>query len=180
MLTASQPEFSRPKWQTIVVASLFFWLSSSLILDLVIMPSLYATGMMTQTGFATAGYSIFWIFNRIEVLCAAFTLTGVLLLHQTQASLGTQGTQGAQPGMRRAIALSTALLAIALIYTYALTPTMSALGLHLNLFESAAVVPVAMDQMHQSYWILEVAKLVAGGTLLSLLYRSQDSASSVS
>jgi len=36
--------------------------------------------MMTQAGFATAGYLIFWNFNRIELLSAALVLTGVLVI----------------------------------------------------------------------------------------------------
>jgi hypothetical protein len=54
--------------------TLGFWFSSSIILDWVIIPSLYVSGMMTQSGFASAGYLIFWNFNRIELVCAALIL----------------------------------------------------------------------------------------------------------
>ena len=164
MTAISTAEFKRPKWQTIAMLALAFWLSSSLILDFVIMPSMYSAGMMTQPGFATAGYSIFWVFNRIELLCAALALTGVLVLHNSQVQLSRNS--------RLTVILSAVLLAIALAYTYALAPAMSTLGLQLNLFEPAGV-PAAMDQMHQGYWALELVKFAAAGTLLGSLYRNQ-------
>ena len=162
MAAISGFELKRPAWQTTVIFTLAFWLSSSLILDLVIMPGLYATGMMTQSGFATAGYSIFWIFNRIELLCAALVLTGLLVLKHNQNTSSQEG--------RRSVLLSLLLLAIAIIYTYVLTPQMSAMGMQLNLFEPTAT-PAAMTTMHGSYWILEALKLIGCGTLLGWCYR---------
>jgi len=163
MAAISGVELKRPVWQTTGIFTLAFWLSSSLILDLVIMPSLYATGMMTQAGFATAGYSIFWIFNRIELVCAALVLTSILAAQSTQ-----------QPSFKenRSIILSVILLGIALIYTYFLTPEMSALGLQLNLFDSTTVIPANMNQMHIGYWLLEALKLIGCSTLLGLCYRN--------
>ena len=163
MATISGVELKRPVWQTTGIFTLAFWLSSSLILDLVIMPSLYATGMMTQAGFATAGYSIFWIFNRIELVCAALVLTSILAAQSTQ-----------QPSFKenRSIILSVILLGIALIYTYFLTPEMSALGLQLNLFDSTTVIPASMNQMHIGYWFLEALKLIGCSILLGLCYRN--------
>lgn len=165
MTAVSIAKFKRPKWQAIAIFTLAFWLSSSLILDLVIMPGMYAAGMMTQSGFASAGYSIFWVFNRIELLCAALVLTGVLVLYNIQT----------EPSHKRrlTVILSGVLLAIAMAYTYALAPTMSTLGLQLNLFESATAIPAAMNQMHWGYWTLELTKLAAAGTLLTSLYRNQ-------
>jgi len=75
MTAVSSIQTKRLNWQNIVTLTLSFWLSGSLILDWVIMPSLYVSGMMTQAGFATAGYLIFWNFNRIELLSAALVLT---------------------------------------------------------------------------------------------------------
>ena len=155
----------RPRWQTVVVFTLAFWLSSSLILDLVIMPSLYAAGMMNQPGFAAAGYAIFWLFNRIELLCAALVLTGVLVLRWMQPIYSRKGYAGAL--------LAALLVAIALLYTYALTPQMSALGLELDLFNTTLEVPAGMNQLHGSYWALEVLKFVSGGLLLNLCYRDR-------
>jgi len=157
MMAASSIQLKRPIWLNLVMLTLSFWLSSSLILDWVIMPSLYISGMMTQAGFATAGYAIFWNFNRIELLSAALVVTGVLVL-------------GAQPAVtkwrRGAVILSLLLLAISLTETYFLTPQMCATGLHLNLFESAAEIPATMNQLHAGYWVMEILKFVTGGTLL--------------
>lgn len=165
MSAFSSVQVKQPAWQTIILFTLAFWLSSSLILDLVIMPGLYASGMMTQTGFATAGYLIFWIFNRIELVCAALVLTGTLALNRTQ----TQAENRRCP----AILLSIILLTVALVCTYALTPQMSALGLNLNLFEPVAEVPGTMNLLHQGYWMLEVVKLAAGATMLGWCYRQK-------
>lgn len=163
MSAISSVELKRPAWQTIVMFTLAFWLSSSLILDLVIMPGLYASGMMTESGFATAGYVIFWLFNRVELLCAALVLTGALVVGRTHRFAGSN--------CRKAVVLSTILLGITLVCTYALTPEMSALGLNLNLFEPVAEVPGKMNLLHEGYWAMEVLKLVAGGTILGLCYR---------
>jgi hypothetical protein len=155
----------QPAWQTIVIFTLAFWISSSLILDLLIMPGLYASGMMAESGFATAGYLIFWMFNRVEVLAAAVVLTGVLACRNTERTPDNHSFTG--------IILSLLLLSIALVCTYVLTPEMSALGLQLNLFEPVVEVPNTMNQLHGSYWVLEAIKLVAGGVLLNSCYRSQ-------
>lgn len=163
MAFISNIESKQPTWPTIVMLTIAFWLSSSLILDLVIMPGLYASGMMAQAGFATAGYLIFWVFNRIELLCAALILTGTLALSHTPTF--------ADRRRRNAMLLSIILLAVALVCTYVLTPEMSALGLDLNLFEPVAEVPSSMNLLHQSYWLLEVIKLGAGGTILGMCYR---------
>ena len=80
MNAASSFQLKRPIWQTVVMLTLGFWVGGSLVLDWVILPSLYVSGMMTQTGFTTAGYLIFWNYNRIELLAAALVLTGVLVL----------------------------------------------------------------------------------------------------
>lgn len=165
MSSISSLQLKRPGWQTVVIFTLTFWLSTSLVFDLVIMPGLYASGMMSQSGFATAGYLIFWIFNRIELLCAALVLTGVLVVKRTQNTLVSQS--------RNAIGLAMILLTIALIFTYVLTPQMSALGLNLEVFNPVASVPASMGLLHETYWILEVIKLIAGGAVLSLFYREK-------
>jgi len=164
MTAVSSIQSKRLNWLTIVMVTLGFWLSSSLVLDWVIMPSLYVSGMMTASGFATAGYLIFWNFNRIELLSAALVLTGILVLGRTQF---------ANKQHRSALVLSLLLLAAALIDTYFLTPQMSAAGLNLNLFASAIETPAGMAQLHAGYWVLEAAKLFAGGTLLTWCFRQQ-------
>lgn len=152
-------------WQTIVAFVLLFWMSGSLIVDLVIMPGLYSAGMMTQPDFATAGYSIFWIFNRIELVCAAIALTGLLWIRSTRELFYQRGYLS--------VMLAGVLGAIALLYTYALTPQMSALGIQLDAFESIREIPGSMNLMHFSYWGLELLKLTAAGTLLGLCQRNQ-------
>lgn len=165
MTAASSIPLKRPSWQSIVTLTLGFWLSGSLILDWVIMPSLYVSGMMTQSGFATAGYLIFWYFNRIELFCAALVVTGIFALGRTQFA-ATRWRSGA-------IVLSLLLLAVSLIDTYFLTPQMCAAGLQLNLFESAVEIPATMIRLHAGYWVLEAVKLVAGGTLIIWCFREQ-------
>ncbi len=152
-------DLHRPNWQTLILFTLGFWLSGSLLVDLLIMPGLYWSGMMTEPGFAIAGNLIFGIFNRIELLCAAVVLTGFLTLLQDMSHLSRRY-------LHWAIALAVALLIVPLMYTYALTPTMSAMGLQLNLFETFSA-PAAMNSMHQSYWLLEVCKLTGIGLLLN-------------
>lgn len=164
-ITTSRVESIRPRWQAIVMVALIFWLSGSLIIDLVIMPSLYVSGMMTSPDFAAAGNLIFWGFNRVELICAASAATGLMVLSNLGNGFGKQS--------RTAIILSLVLLAIALIDTYALTPQMSALGMQLNLFDSTVEVPTGMNLLHQGYFVLEAVKLAIGGTLLSFCYQHQ-------
>ncbi len=147
-----------------MVLTLAFWLSSSLLLDTVMMPVLYTSGMMTEPGFATAGYSMFWVFNRLELLCAALIFTSALGLRYIQVDRKSLGLN--------AVVLAALLLDIVLIYTYGLTPQMSALGLQLNLFSATAAAPALMNSFHAGYWLLEALKLVAAGWLLKLCYRS--------
>jgi hypothetical protein len=129
------------------------------------MPWLYTAGIMSQANFATTGYSFFWTFNRIELLCAALALTGVLVLWQTPGFMARRG---------QAIALAIFLLIVPLIYTYVLTPEMSALGIHLDLFNAVTTTPSGMNQMHGMYGLAEIPKLIAMGMMLNLLYRSQE------
>ncbi len=156
-------ELKRPTWQTIAMFVLGFWLSGSLILDFVLMPTLYSAGMMSQSSFATAGYSIFWIFNRVELLCAALVLASLLAL---------RGPSNLYTHVRRwSIFVAALLLAIAIIYTYIMTPQMSALAVQLNLFEPATEIPAQMIPMQAGYWLLEAIKLTIGATLLGWCYR---------
>lgn len=158
----SNMNLKRPTWQIVMVVTLAFWLSGSLLLDTVMMPVMYASGMMTEPGFATAGYSMFWVFNRLELFCAALIFTLALVLRFAQPHT--------QPLNLNAVAIAAVLLDIALIYTYGLTPQMSALGVQLDLFGNAAEPPVLMNVFHASYWLLEVMKLVAAGMLLKIYY----------
>ncbi len=162
MTAISNVAFKRPIWQTAIILTLGFWLSASLVLDWVIMPSLYLSGMMNQGGFTTAGYAIFWNFNRMELLSAAVVLTGALVLSKTQFQRGISS-----------IVISVLLLSVAVLDTYFLTPQMCAIGIQLNLFEAAVAIPSTMGLLHGSYWLLEVIKLVAGSLLLSWYWRDK-------
>lgn len=165
MTAVSSLQSKQPIWQTILMLTLGLWLGGSLILDWVVMPSLYVSGMMTQAGFTTAGYAIFWNFNRIELLAAAVVLTSVLTLNQT-AFITNNWRRGA-------VILASLLLGIALVNTYFLTPQMCATGVQLNLFESAREIPTTMNQLHAAYWFMEAVKLIVGGTLLGWCYKQQ-------
>ncbi|NEQ41836.1 MAG: DUF4149 domain-containing protein [Okeania sp. SIO3I5] len=159
-------ESNQQRWQTIVCLTLGFWLSSCIILDLVIMPSMYVSGMMNTPDFTLAGSVMFSVFNRVELFCASLGLTGLLVLSATPNHFIKNG--------KTAMIFSIVLLAIALIDTYGLTPQMTALGINLNLFESVNEVPVAMNQMHGGYWLLEIIKLVVGANLFGWYYRQEN------
>jgi hypothetical protein len=154
---------SATRWQNLAIGSLGFWLSGSLILDLIIMPTLWATGMMESSGFASASYSIFWIFNRLELLCAASILSGIWALSKSSSNVDRKPELFAGAMM---------LFAIAMTYTFVLTPYMSGLGIDLDLVETTKSLPVEMNQMHSIYWVLEASKLGIAGMLLSLCNRS--------
>ncbi|MDB9315193.1 hypothetical protein PN462_18915 [Spirulina sp. CS-785/01] len=158
--------FTRPNqenalnWPGIVFCTLGFWLSGSLLIDVLILPSLSATGMMAQDGFASAGYVLFGLFNHLELLCAALVITGCLVLHRSHYF--------AQGNEQASVFAATLLLGIALIYTYILTPNMSGLGIELSWLEpnQATLMSGSMLQMQVSYWALEVVKLALGFTLV--------------
>lgn len=157
-------DLRRSPWTATVLATLACWLGGLLLLDLVVMPSLYVSGMMSSADFAIAGSLIFGIFNRAELLCAGLTIAGVLAI--------ARQLPDASAFMRPALLLAFALLAAVVADTYALAPEMVGLGGVLNWGDPAAIeVPAAMTQLHGSYFSLEALKLVAGGALLALVYR---------
>jgi hypothetical protein len=133
-------------------------------LDLVIMPTMWATGMMESSGFASASYSIFWIFNRVELICAAAALSTIWALSQVN--------QASADNNRKMFAGALMLMAIALSYTFILTPYMSGLGFDTDIFTVTKSLPAEMNQMHSIYWVLEASKLAIIGMLLSLCDRS--------
>ena len=104
MNAISNLEFKKSTWQTAILLTLGFWLSATLVLDWVIMPSLYFAGMMNEANFSTAGYTVFWTFNRLELLSAAVVLTAVLAISKTKSNWGLGS-----------IALSGLLLTVALL-----------------------------------------------------------------
>ncbi len=153
---------------SIVMYILGFWLSSSITIDLIVLPSLSAAGMMSTSDFASAGYLIFGIFNRIELFSAALILTFLLIIRR---NLFISNSQPKTTSV--SLIISSLLLAIALIYTYFLTPQMSALGMQLNLFDTgSSPMSEAMIAMHGIYWGLEVTKLILGTILLRWSFNS--------
>lgn len=157
---------SKPvNWSGIIMFVLGFWLSSSLLFDCVIIPSLLSSGMMNTPGFASASYFLFGIFNHIELLCAAIVLAGYLVFRYGGDRFAPQVTN-------KSIVIASILLAIALAYTYILTPQMSSMGMSLDQFASVKILPSSMTIMHITYWLLEVYKLIAGTVLLRGCYRN--------
>lgn len=159
-------------WKTFVLITLALWLGGSLILDTVLMPILYVSGMMTEPGFATTGYSMFWVFNRIELVFAALILTGAFVQYFQQKTQQETQQEPIDLWGQQLLMLSAVMFDLALIYTYGLTPQMSALGAQLNLFNLSVEPPVLMNVLHSGYWLLEILKLAIGGWLISLWYRS--------
>lgn len=150
-------------WSTVILFVLGFWLSSSLLLDCLVIPGLLAAGMMTQPGFASAGYLIFGTFNHLELLAAATALTGCLVFRYQHNFSHRQEVLS--------LVFGIILLAIALVYTYILTPEMSSLGLSLDIANPVATNS-SMTMMHGIYWGLEATKLIVGSVLLRWFYRS--------
>lgn len=153
-------------WDSAVLFIAIFWLGSSLMLDLLVMPMLYMGGMMTSSSFASAGYSLFEVFNHVEMLLAGLILTSVLAMRQTRAAVEVSGSRS-----RWSLLLAGSLIAIALLYAYVLTPTMGAIGIALDMPATIpSTVPESMGWMHGAYWIIEVIKLSLLGFLLRLCY----------
>ena len=80
MNTFFSRHFQQINWSATTMFALGFWLSSSLVFDCLVIPGLLSSGMMSQDGFATAGYTIFGTFNHIELICAALVLAGRILV----------------------------------------------------------------------------------------------------
>ncbi|HIK45990.1 MAG TPA: DUF4149 domain-containing protein [Leptolyngbyaceae cyanobacterium M65_K2018_010] len=168
MNTLSNPSLKSLNWFGVILLSLTFWFSSSLLMDLVIMPGLFVSGMMSQADFGAAGYSLFWVFNRLELVCAALILTGLLVARQARDD---QGVRVSGIRSRWAVEIALALLAITLGLTYGLSPAMAALGASLRALDPAAALPAGMNQLHALYFGLEALKLLGCGTLLSLFFQ---------
>jgi hypothetical protein len=143
------------QWPRVAQLTLFAWLMGSFMMDGMLMPSLYASGMLTQPGFACTGYLMFGLFNHVELICAAIVLTGLLVKRQGQVAQSDSFEW----------LIGLGLLGITLLLTYALAPAMSGLSLNLQLFDPPNV-PDAMTSLHLSYWLLEATKFVAGIALL--------------
>lgn len=159
---ASALAWSVSPWHLCVVSTLALWLSGSLFLDFLVLPSLYWAGMMSQSEFATVGYALFGNFNRFELLCGAIVLSGFLWKQQLP--------RVQREAILRNIPLALTTVAIALTFTYILAPQMSAMGLNLQ-DGSESLIPTAMNQLHLLYWGLEIVKLGCLGLLLQRSFR---------
>lgn len=167
--TLSFPKLSPRQfvWDSSILFIAIFWLGGSFILDLVVMPMLYMSGMMTAPGFASAGYSLFEAFNHLEMLLSGLILTGVLAMRETHSNYSVE-VSGSRS--RWALLLAASLVAIALTYTYVLTPSMGAIGIALDMPGIIHIIPKSMTWMHGAYWLLEAVKMLGLGFLLYLCY----------
>ena len=165
-MEAFSPRISKSvNWSTAIMVALGFWLSGSLVFDFLIVPGMLTTGMMSESGFASAGYVIFGTFNHVEVLCAATVLAGCLVYRF--------GDRFNQRVSYKSVLSAAALLSIALAYTYIFTPLMSSAGMSLDVFATAVQgTSTTMTVMHLAYWSLEVAKLVFAASLLRTFFRN--------
>jgi hypothetical protein len=165
-MQAFSPRTSRSiSWSTAIMVALGFWLSGSLVFDFLIVPGMLTTGMMNESGFASAGYVIFGTFNHVELLCAATILAGCLVYRF--------GDSFNQRVSYKSVLTAATLLAIALVYTYIFTPQMSSAGMPLDMFaNSSQTTSSTMMVMHLAYWSLEVIKLVCAGALLRTFFRN--------
>ena len=151
-------------WSTIIMFALGFWLSGSLVFDFLVVPGMLTSGMMSEPGFASAGYVIFGTFNHLELLCAATVLAGCFVYRFGYGLTDKINT--------KSILSATALLAIALVYTYIFTPQMSSMGMPLDMFAVPEATSTSMTVMHLAYWSLEAIKLFAAAALLRSFYRN--------
>ena len=164
-MESSSSRTSKPvNWSTIIMFALGFWLSASLVFDLLVVPGMLTSGMMSESGFASAGYVIFGTFNHLELLCAATVLAGCLV-YRYGYHLTSQINS-------KSILTAAILLVISLAYTYVLTPHMSSMGMSLDMFANTTSTSASMTAMHLVYWSLEVVKLVAATALLRGFYRN--------
>lgn len=150
-------------WNAIVMVVLGFWLSASFALDVIVVPVLSSTGMMADTGFISAGYVLFGVFNRIELVCAATVLAAFFAFRFDERFGDRQSTNS--------LIIASGLLNIALIYTYLITPQISGWGLEMEAISTLQTMPTAMVWWHGLYWGLEVVKFVLGFTLLRWCYQ---------
>jgi hypothetical protein len=164
MNTLSPKSSRQINWSTAIMFVLGFWLSASVVFDFLVIPGLLTSGMMNESGFASASYLIFETFNHVELLCGAIVLAGCLVFRYGDRVMTALG--------ENSVFLAGILLIIALVYTYFLTPQMSSMGLSLNLFDGREIAINSMTTMHIAYWSLEVIKLIVATVLLRGFYRN--------
>lgn len=147
-------------WHRILPVVLIFWLSASLVLDFLVMPVLYLTGMMAESHFVLAGQALFGAFNRMELLLGAIVFVSFWIKQQTP--------ELERESMFRNLPIAAMLLGITVLYTYIVTPAMSGMGF---MEEATGIVPAEMTMMHGLYWVLESVKLFGLSLLFSRDFR---------
>jgi uncharacterized membrane protein len=141
---------------------LAFWLGGSLMLDLLVMPTLYRMGMMQTASFASVGEALFSAFNEFELIFAAIVLSSVLA-HRNNEEMEAHHSLGG-------LGLPILLLGIVMIFRYALTPLMAGLGVQLD-WLTVSEMPASMNWFHVGYWGLEMVKIAGLGVLLNRCFR---------
>lgn len=158
---------SRSRWIPWLLAICGFWLSSDLVVDLLVMPVMQVSGMTQQADFAPMGYTLFWSLNRLELLCAAVLVAGVLALRRRPQEFDIANSGS---GCRWALVLGLGLLGLTLVDTYVLTPEMSALAASLDPFGSGTAMAPEMTWLHGAYWFAEIVKFMSLGLMARLCY----------
>jgi Domain of unknown function (DUF4149) len=143
------------------------WMGAIVLLDLVVMPGLYFTGMMQQADFAGAGYSIFGAFSHLEMLVSAVVLTLVLWRIKVTHDAGPQSSESSG----RLWLLASMLLMVCCLVSSVLVPQMSALSMPLDGgFDRVLRDPdETMNWFHGLYWMLDCLKIFAAGLLVWML-----------
>lgn len=141
---------------------LALWLGGSILLDFVVMPTLYFTGMMDATNFASASESLFLTFNNLEIILSAIVVAAILA-HRHEPEVEAHSSLGG-------LGLPLMMLAITFAYRYWLTPHMAGMGVSLD-WLTPAEASASMMMMHASYWLLEGLKLTGVAVLLNRCFR---------
>jgi hypothetical protein len=148
------------------------WMGAIVLLDVVVMPGLYFTGMMQQADFAGAGYSIFGAFSHVEMLVSATVLTLVLWrIKVTHDARQQSPDTGSQASSSRLWLLAAMLLMVCCLVSSILVPQMSALSMPLDGgFNRVLREPdETMNWFHGLYWMLDGLKIFAAGLLVWML-----------
>lgn len=131
-------------WSWVCLGLPVAWLGARLVVDGLLMPLLFGNGMMQTASFPSLAGEFFAWLDRLELLAAGLLLTASLLRNRLQ--------------LDPAILLATnLLLAIALLQTYWLTPSLSGLSFAL---QQAGEMPTAMPLQQGLLWALETTKLL--------------------
>lgn len=150
-------------WKMTVEIALLLWVGATLAIDLAAMPALYMGGMMERPDFAPVGWLLLNGFNHVGLLVAGVVMAGALALgYRHEVSRLSE---------RWVVAIAAVLMAIMLMQTYWLAPTMAGLGASLSWASTAPSVPAAMTLWHGGYFGLETLKLLLSGSLLGLCVR---------